>query len=104
MVSDANGGAHKIYNAITHAMLCKKAKKKYICTDTGAGYNGKMFSMVAKKFGLGCKVFMGTRDIERQKPNCDAIRKNGAEIVPVTSGSRTLVLSLIHISEPTRPY
>ena len=91
MVSDANGGAHKIYNAITHAMLCKKAKKKYICTDTGAGYNGKMFSMVAKKFGLGCKVFMGTRDIERQKPNCDAIRKNGAEIVPVTSGSKTLV-------------
>ena len=53
MVSDANGGAHKIYNAITHAMLCKKAKKKYMCTDTGAGYNGKMFSMVAKKFGLG---------------------------------------------------
>ncbi len=91
MVSDANGGAHKIYNAITHAMLCKRAKKKYICTDTGAGYNGKMFSMVAKKFGLGCKVFMGTRDIERQKPNCDAMRKNGAEIVPVNSGSKTLV-------------
>ena len=91
MVSDANGGAHKIYNAITHAMLCKKAKKKYMCTDTGAGYNGKMFSMVAKKFGLGCKVFMGTRDIERQKPNCDAIRKNGAEIIPVRSGSKTLV-------------
>ena len=62
-----------------------------MCTDTGAGYNGKMFSMVAKKFGLGCKVFMGTRDIERQKPNCDAIRKNGAEIIPVTSGSKTLV-------------
>ena len=91
MVSDANGGAHKIYNAITHAMLCKRAKKKYICTDTGAGYNGKMFSMVAKKFGLGCKVFMGTRDIERQKPNCDSIKKNGAEIVPVNSGSKTLV-------------
>ncbi len=91
MVSDANGGAHKIYNAITHAMLCKRAKKRYICTDTGAGYNGKMFSMVAKKFGLGCKIFMGTRDIERQKPNCDAMRKNGAEIVPVSSGSKTLV-------------
>ena len=91
MVSDANGGAHKIYNAITHAMLCKRAKKKYICTDTGAGYNGKMFSMVAKKFGLGCKVFMGTRDIERQKPNCDEIKKNGAEIIPVNSGSKTLV-------------
>ena len=91
MVSDCRGGAHKCFNAITHAMLCKRAKKKYICTDTGAGYNGKMFSMVAKKFGLGCKVFMGTRDIERQKPNCDAIRKNGAEIIPVTSGSKTLV-------------
>ena len=91
MVSDANGGAHKIYNAITHAMLCKKAKKKYMCTDTGAGYNGKMFSMVAKKFGLGCKVFMGTRYIERQKPNCDAIKNNGAEIIPVNSGSKTLV-------------
>ena len=72
-------------------MLCKKAKKSYMCTDTGAGYNGKMFSMVAKKFGLGCKVFMGSRDIERQKPNCDSIRKNGAEIIPVTSGSKTLV-------------
>ena len=56
MVSDANGGAHKIYNAITHAMLCK-SKKKYMCTDTGAGYNGKMFSMVAKKFGLGVKCY-----------------------------------------------
>ncbi len=91
MVSDANGGAHKIYNAITHAMLCKRANKKYICTDTGAGYNGKMFSMVAKKFGLGCKVFMGKRDIERQKPNCEAIKKNGAEIIQVNSGSKTLV-------------
>ena len=91
MVSYANGGAHKIYNAITHAMLCKRANKKYICTDTGAGYNGKMFSMVAKKFGLGCKVFMGKRDIERQKPNCEAIKKNGAEIIQVNSGSKTLV-------------
>ncbi len=91
MVSDANGGAHKIYNAITHAMLCKRANKKYICTDTGAGYNGKMFSMVAKKFGLGCKIFMGTKDIKRQKPNCDAMKKNGAEIVPVDTGSKTLV-------------
>ena len=62
-----------------------KKQKKYMCTDTGAGYNGKMFSMVAKKFGLG-KVFMGTRDIERQKPNCDAIKNNGAEIIPVNSG------------------
>ena len=50
-----------------------------------------MLSMAAKKFGLKCKIFMGVKDIKRQKPNCDAIRKNGAEIVPVYSGSQTLV-------------
>ena len=47
--------------------------------------------MAAKKFGLKCKIFMGAKDIKRQKPNCDAMRKNGAEIVPVYSGSQTLV-------------
>jgi tryptophan synthase beta chain len=50
-----------------------------------------MLSMAAKKFGLKCKIFMGAKDIKRQKPNCDAMRKNGAEIVPVYSGSQTLV-------------
>ncbi|MDC1496873.1 pyridoxal-phosphate dependent enzyme, partial [Pelagibacteraceae bacterium] len=48
-------------------------------------------SMAAKKFGLKCKIFMGAKDIKRQKPNCDAMKKNGAEIVPVYSGSQTLV-------------
>tara|TARA_B100000315_G_scaffold86315_1_gene79107 strand:- start:624 stop:1850 length:1227 start_codon:yes stop_codon:yes gene_type:complete len=91
VVSEAVGGAHKVYGAITHAMLCKYSNKKYLCTDTGAGYNGKMFSMAAKKFGLGCKVFMGIKDIERQKPNCEAMRSYGAEIVPVYTGSQTLV-------------
>ena len=91
VVSEANGGAHKIYNATVHALIAKRAGKKFICGDTGAGYAGKMLSMAAKKFGLKCKIFMGAKDILRQKPNCDAIRKNGAEIVPVTSGSQTLV-------------
>ena len=91
VVSEANGGAHKIYNAVVHALICKRAGKKYIIGDTGAGYAGKMLSMAAKKFGLKCKIFMGAKDIIRQKPNCDAIRKNGAEIVPVYSGSQTLV-------------
>ena len=91
VVSEANGGAHKIYNAIVHALICKHAGKKYIIGDTGAGYAGKMLSMAAKKFGLKCKIFMGTKDMARQKPNCDAIRANGAEIVPVDSGSKTLV-------------
>jgi len=91
VVSEANGGAHKIYNATVHALICKNMGKKYIVGDTGAGYAGKMLSMAAKKFGLKCKIFMGVKDIKRQKPNCDAMKKNGAEIVPVYSGSQTLV-------------
>ncbi len=91
VVSDARGGAHKIYGAITSAMLCKRMGKKYLVTDTGAGYNGKMFSIAAKHFRLNLKVFMGYKDTLRQKPNCDAMRANGAEIVPVYTGSQTLV-------------
>jgi tryptophan synthase beta subunit len=91
VVSEANGGAHKIYNATVHCLIAKKAGKKYIVGDTGAGYAGKMLSMAAKKFGLKCKIFMGAKDIKRQKPNCDAMRANGAEIVPVYTGSQTLV-------------
>ncbi|NQW07243.1 MAG: tryptophan synthase subunit beta [Candidatus Pelagibacter sp.] len=91
MVSEANGGAHKIYNATVHCLIAKKARKKYVVGDTGAGYAGKMLSMAAKKFGLKCKIFMGAKDIKRQKPNVDAMKKNGAEVVPVYSGSQTLV-------------
>ena len=91
IVSEANGGAHKIYNATVHALICKSMGKKYIVGDTGAGYAGKMLSMAAKKFGLKCKIFMGAKDMKRQKPNCDAMKKNGAEIVPVYTGSQTLI-------------
>ena len=91
MVSEANGGAHKIYGATVHCLLAKRAGKKYIVGDTGAGYAGKMLSMAAKKFGLKCKIFMGAKDIKRQRPNVIAMKKNGAEIVPVYSGSQTLV-------------
>jgi tryptophan synthase beta chain len=91
VVSEANGGAHKIYNATVHCLMAKKAGKKYVVGDTGAGYAGKMLSMAAKKFGLKCKIFMGAKDVKRQKPNVDAMRKNGAKIVPVYSGSQTLV-------------
>ena len=50
VVSDANGGAHKIYNAVVHALICKSMGKKYIVGDTGAGYAGKILRMAAKKF------------------------------------------------------
>ena len=91
VVSEANGGAHKIYNATVHCLIAKRAGKKFIVGDTGAGYAGKMLSMAAKKFGLKCKIFMGAKDIKRQRPNVEAIRENGATIVPVYSGSQTLV-------------
>ena len=67
VVSEANGGAHKIYNATVHCLIAKRAGKKYVVGDTGAGYAGKMLSMAAKKFGLKCKIFMGAKDIKRQK-------------------------------------
>ena len=91
VVSEAVGGAHKCYGATVHCLIAKRAGKKYIVGDTGAGYAGKMLAMAAKKFGLKCKIFMGAKDIKRQKPNVDAIKENGAEIVPVTTGSQTLV-------------
>ncbi len=91
VVSDANGGAHKIYNATVHCLLARKAGKKFIVGDTGAGYAGKMLSMAAKKFGLRCKIFMGAKDIKRQQPNVKAMKKNGADVVPVYTGSQTLV-------------
>ena len=91
VVSDANGGAHKIYNATVHCLLAKKAGKKFIVGDTGAGYAGKMLSMAAKKFGLKCKIFMGAKDIKRQQPNVKAMKRNGAEVIPVYTGSQTLV-------------
>ncbi|MBA1338560.1 MAG: tryptophan synthase beta chain [Pelagibacterales bacterium] len=91
VVSDLNGGAHKSLNATVHCLIAKRAGKKYIVGDTGAGYAGKMLSMAAKKFGLKCKIFMGAKDIKRQRPNCDAMRANGAKIVPVYTGSQTLV-------------
>ncbi len=74
VVSDANGGAHKIYNATVHCLIAKKAGKKFVVGDTGAGYAGKMLSMAAKKFGVKCKIFMGAKDVKRQKPNVDAMR------------------------------
>ena len=91
VVSEANGGAHKIYNATVHCLIAKRAGKKFVVGDTGAGYAGKMLSMAAKKFGLKCKIFMGAKDIKRQQPNVEAMKRNGAKIVPVTTGSQTLV-------------
>ena len=75
VVSEANGGAHKIYNATVHCLIAKKSGKKFIVGDTGAGYAGKMLSIAAKKFGLKCKIFICAKYIKRQRPNVEAIKK-----------------------------
>ena len=67
MVSEANGGAHKIYNATVHCLIAKKSGKKYVVGDTGAGYAGKMLSMAAKKFGLKCKNIHGCKGYKKTK-------------------------------------
>jgi len=91
VVSENPGTAHKVYSCIVHCLIAKRAGKRYVCTDTGAGMQGKNLAMVAKKFGLKCKIFMGAKDIKRQQPNVKAMKKNGADVIPVYSGSQTLV-------------
>ena len=91
VVSENPGTAHKVYNVLVHCLIAKRAGKKYVCTDTGAGMNGKNLAMVAKKFGLKCKIFMGSIDIQRQQENVKVMKKYGAEVVPVKTGSKTLV-------------
>ena len=83
-------GAHKINNTIGQALLAKRMGKTRIIAETGAGQHGVASATVAARLGLECVVYMGAEDIERQAPNVYRMRLLGAEVVPVTSGSRTL--------------
>ncbi len=83
-------GAHKLNNAIGQILLAKRLGKKRIIAETGAGQHGVATATVCAKFGLGCVVYMGETDIERQKPNVFRMKLLGAEVRPVSSGSKTL--------------
>ncbi|WP_078380184.1 tryptophan synthase subunit beta [Sutcliffiella halmapala] len=83
-------GAHKINNAIGQALLAKRLGKKKIIAETGAGQHGVAAATVAAKFGLECKVFMGEEDIQRQSLNVFRMKLLGAEVIPATSGNKTL--------------
>lgn len=83
-------GAHKINNTIGQALLAKRMGKTRIIAETGAGQHGVASATVAARMGLECVVYMGAEDIERQAPNVYRMKLLGAEVVPVTSGSRTL--------------
>ncbi len=86
----AHTGAHKINNALGQALLAKYMGKTRIIAETGAGQHGTATAIAAAKLGLECDIYMGTVDIERQKPNVLRMKLAGARVIPVESGSRTL--------------
>ncbi len=83
-------GAHKINNCIGQILLARRMGKTRIIAETGAGQHGVATATVCARFGMPCIVYMGETDIERQKPNVFRMKLLGAEVVPVSSGSRTL--------------
>jgi len=83
-------GAHKINNCIGQILLAQRMGKTRIIAETGAGQHGVATATVCALFDLPCTVYMGAVDIERQKPNVFRMKLLGAEVVPVTSGSKTL--------------
>ncbi|MBD2859051.1 tryptophan synthase subunit beta [Spongiibacter sp. KMU-158] len=83
-------GAHKVNNTIGQALLAKYMGKKRIIAETGAGQHGVASATVAARLGMECQVFMGEEDIRRQALNVYRMKLLGAEVISVTSGSRTL--------------
>ncbi len=83
-------GAHKINNCVGQILLAIRMGKTRIIAETGAGQHGVATATVAARFGLPCTIFMGAKDVERQKPNVFRMKLLGAEVRPVTSGAETL--------------
>lgn len=83
-------GAHKVNNTIGQALLAKHMGKKRVIAETGAGQHGVASATVAARLGLDCHVFMGAEDVQRQSLNVYRMKLLGAEVIPVTSGSKTL--------------
>ncbi len=83
-------GAHKINHCLGQILVAKRMGKTRIIAETGAGQHGVATATVCALFDIPCTVFMGAKDIERQKPNVFRMKLLGAEVVPVTSGSQSL--------------
>ncbi len=86
----AHTGAHKINNALGQGLLARRMGKKRIIAETGAGQHGVATAAVCAKLGLTCIIYMGEEDIHRQSLNVFRMKLMGAEVRPVSSGSRTL--------------
>ena len=85
-----HGGAHKLNNALGQVLLAKYMCKERIVAETGAGQHGTATAMAAAHLDMPCEIYMGERDINRQRPNVFRMRLNGAEVNPVTAGRGTL--------------
>ncbi len=83
-------GAHKINHCVGQILIAKRMGRKRIICETGAGQHGVATATVCALFGLKCVVYMGAKDIERQKPNLFRMKLLGAEVIPVTAGSQSL--------------
>ena len=83
-------GAHKINNTVGQALLARRMGKRRIIAETGAGQHGVATATICARFGLQCVVYMGEEDMRRQALNVFRMRLMGAEVIPVTSGTRTL--------------
>lgn len=86
----AHTGAHKINNALGQALLAKRLGKQRIIAETGAGQHGVATAAVCARMGLECIIYMGEEDVRRQSSNVFRMKLMGAEVRPVSSGSRTL--------------
>jgi tryptophan synthase beta chain len=105
----AHTGAHKINNALGQALLAKRLGAQRIVAETGAGQHGVASAAACARIGLPCTVYMGALDMERQAPNVGRMKLLGAEVVPVTSGDRTLRAAIDEalrdwVSDPTGTY
>jgi tryptophan synthase beta chain len=83
-------GSHKINNCLGQIQLAKRMGKTRIIAETGAGQHGVAVATVCARLGLPCEIFMGTVDVERQKPNVFRMKLRGAKVNAVTSGAQTL--------------
>ena len=83
-------GAHKINHCLGQILVARRMGKKRIIAETGAGQHGVATATVCTLFDMPCTVFMGAKDVERQKPNVFRMKLLGAEVVPVTTGSQSL--------------
>ncbi len=86
----AHTGSHKINNVLGQALLTKRLGKRRVIAETGAGQHGVATATAAALLGLDCVVYMGEEDTRRQALNVARMKMLGAEVVPVTTGSRTL--------------